>query len=107
MSRLKISDVGKTFIGVIVILTACIGCATVWDDPLPPPSQRTKSEVQKLWGPPTKIYTDSNKLKDGADEVWIYKNPKLAYPTEPLVEERLYFKDGVLIKREGITMDSF
>ena len=92
---------------ITMTLTSCIGCATTWDDPLPPVlAQRTKSEVRKVWGTPTAISTDSRGLKYGSDEVWVYKDPKRAYPSEPLVEERLYFKNGTLIKREGVTLDS-
>ena len=100
MNRLAISR----FLASIILLACIGGCATVWDDPLPQPSQRTKSEVLKIWGSPIKIYREPDKLKYGADEMWIYKNPEPGHPS--LIEERLYFKEGILIRREGINRDS-
>jgi len=97
------------FLILVVAFSACIciGCTTVRDYGLPSASQRTKQEVLKIWGPSSKIYTDRDKLKNDADEVWIYKNPRRSYPSEPLIEERLYFKSGILVKYEGVTIDSF
>lgn len=101
MSKLTIGNI----VAIISILTSCIGCATVWDYPLPPLSQRTKVEVLKIWGEPNSICIDSSELKYGADEVWIYKNPEPGHPS--LREEKLYFKKDIIIKREGVTLDSF
>lgn len=94
----------KSLLFFLPFVITTLGCATTWDYPLPDASQRKKTEVIKIWGHPTKVSTDPKDLKYGADEVWIYKNPEPGYPS--LAEERLYFQDGILIKREGITLDA-
>lgn len=66
------------------------GCIATQSGELP--VQRTKAEIEATWRKPDKTYTSSDKLKYGADEVWVYKHPG--------AEEYLYFKNGEVIKRD-------
>ena len=91
MSRLKIGNI----VAIISILMNCSGCVTLKE--MPALEGQSKISIQQGWErEPDKIYYNSDKLKYGADELWIY-----VYPGGD--EARYYFKDDILIKREEVS----
>lgn len=86
---------------LLLISIVSVGCSTVWNDPLPDESNRSQTAIYKIWGPPSKIITDIKQLKYDSDEIWSYK----VTDNISLAEERFYFKNKVLIKKEHVTRD--
>ena len=99
ISDKQLKDSLRLILAVFLLLIT--GCTTVWNNSLPDVSNRSKEEVLRVWGTPTKILTDKGKIKYDAEEMWIYK----IKDDVSLVEERLYFRGGILIKYESVTRD--
>ncbi len=78
-------------IAVLCLQILIAGCATIEQVSLP--KAKSRAEIINAWGQPNKIYTHPDKLKYGADEIFIY-----VYPDGS--EDYLYLKEGIIIKRE-------